>query len=99
MDELFQLALVVAFAAVLLITGQLLMEYRSSRIFDGTCRCRSNAWSENSIVHGPSLMNALTSPRPGVSNPRREANTSRAISLLAGVRNHFHAFILVRTTM
>jgi hypothetical protein len=35
MEEMFQLALVVAFAAVLLITGQFFMEYRSTKIFNG----------------------------------------------------------------
>ena len=35
MEEIFQLGLVVVFAAVLLVTGQLFMEYRSSKIFDG----------------------------------------------------------------
>jgi hypothetical protein len=38
MDEMegtFQMALVVVFAAVLLVTGQLFLEYRSSKIFDG----------------------------------------------------------------
>ena len=35
MEEIFQLGLVVVFAAVLLVTGQLFTEYRSSKIFDG----------------------------------------------------------------
>ena len=35
MEEIFQLALVVVFAAVLLVIGQFVMEYRSSKIFDG----------------------------------------------------------------
>jgi hypothetical protein len=35
MEELFQIALVIVFAAVLLVTGQLFMEYQSSKIFDG----------------------------------------------------------------
>jgi hypothetical protein len=35
MEEVFQLALVVVFAAVLLVSGQLFMEYQSSRIADG----------------------------------------------------------------
>jgi hypothetical protein len=34
MDEIFQLALVVLFTAVLLVCGQLFMEYRSSKIVD-----------------------------------------------------------------
>jgi hypothetical protein len=34
MEAMFQLALVVAFAAVLLITGQFLMDYRSTQIFN-----------------------------------------------------------------
>jgi hypothetical protein len=34
-EEIVQMALVVAFAAVLLVTGQLLMEYRSSKLFNG----------------------------------------------------------------
>ena len=35
MEGIFQMALVVVFAAVLLVTGQLFLEYRSSKIFDG----------------------------------------------------------------
>jgi hypothetical protein len=35
MDEESQLALVVFFAAVLLVSGQLFMQYRSSKSFDG----------------------------------------------------------------
>jgi hypothetical protein len=36
MQEMFQLALVVVFAAVLLVTGQLFMEHRSSKPFGGS---------------------------------------------------------------
>jgi hypothetical protein len=35
MEEVFQLALVVVFAAVLLVSGQLFMEYRASQSFGG----------------------------------------------------------------
>ena len=35
MEETFQLALVAVFAAVLLVTSQLFMEYRSLKILDG----------------------------------------------------------------
>ena len=35
MDEIFQLALVVVFAAVLLVTGLLFMEYQSKHLDDG----------------------------------------------------------------
>ena len=35
MEETFQLALVAVFAAVLLVTSQLFIEYRSSKILDG----------------------------------------------------------------
>ena len=35
MEEMFQVALVVGFSAVLLITGQFFMEYRSTQIVNG----------------------------------------------------------------
>jgi hypothetical protein len=35
MEEVFQLALVIVFVAVLLVSGQLFMEYRASKSFDG----------------------------------------------------------------
>jgi hypothetical protein len=35
MEEISQLALVVVFASVLLVSGQLFMEYRASKSFDG----------------------------------------------------------------
>jgi hypothetical protein len=35
MEEMFQTALVVAFAAVLLIAGELFMEYRSTKLVNG----------------------------------------------------------------
>jgi hypothetical protein len=35
MEEVFQLALVIVFVAVLLVSGQLFMEYRASKGFDG----------------------------------------------------------------
>jgi hypothetical protein len=49
MEKMFQLALVVAFAAVLLVTGQFLMDYRSTQIFNGSAIAaaahgRKNPW-------------------------------------------------------
>jgi len=49
MDEPLQLALVVFFVAVLLVTGQLFKEYRSSKNIDGPAVAADLACSENFI--------------------------------------------------
>lgn len=71
MEETFQLALVVAFAAVLLVTGQFLMDYRSTKIFNGSAIAaaaqRKNPWGPF-----PKLCNTVPCTEIGVTHKLME---------------------------